>query len=725
MKTNPPVRRASRGMAAALIAGALALAPSPAQAKVTSVDGADHWYDAAAETPAGEVDILSVSFTDEEKDIVYVGIWDENGNEVATHLTYPLKDYLTDEQGSGDPVAVLSVDFGSQLDGKSSYTVKAYDTRSYDSSTTPLFTGTTKVIYGSFDGTVRAIAVSTSDDGSFMPHKTYAYNGATWELASTTPTTDADGRTVYEYQLASDAEDAKGVVHYVNCKTGSLIKDETHELPVDGGRVTIPEVIEQGGTYYRTLILQDTLPLGTNSALEQTVLCIELTEDVAATGAGYRSAKIAYVDESGASLKINNLTDTAALVDKVPVFRRTSYTPPTEVYTVVDGEVHAYVLSEKNTELDQDGVLWLYPEDTTDTHEVVYREKTDEDARIWNVRYVNAAKGTDPSAQIALATCTYTKENGFTWTLNGAPVDVSALPFAVSENADGPSVTITPQTSLTVSGTSYDVVSTQQHDFTHEFALGSADVDLYLYCLPTGDNTALEPYEVTVRYVNVANNSVIDSYTRTSVPNTREDLLIDNIPETFTKGGTEWVRLGGQSSTIRHSYYAGLNNKNQRSYVVYYRDIEDVSNANTVVTTVRTVYDGTVVTVVPAGPAGTTTGGAAAAPAAGGAAQTTAPAATGLGTQGGNAGINAVTGDNGTTVVNNNGTAVETERIDDDANPLAAPDTDEADEAGLGGLFAKLVGPLGALLAALIVALIAFFLRKKRKDDDASSDLED
>ena len=51
------------------------------------------------------------------------------------------------------------------------------------------------------------------------------------------------------------------------------------------------------------------------------------------------------------------------------------------------------------------------------------------------------------------------------------------------------------------------------------------------------------------------------------------------IPETYSLDDTEYVVLAGQGSVIEHNYYSP-----QRNYTVYYRDVNDLQNVDTVVT---------------------------------------------------------------------------------------------------------------------------------------------
>ncbi len=68
------------------------------------------------------------------------------------------------------------------------------------------------------------------------------------------------------------------------------------------------------------------------------------------------------------------------------------------------------------------------------------------------------------------------------------------------------------------------------------------------------------------------------------------NLLVEDFirySETYETDDTEYVVLAGQGSTIEHDYFSP-----QRSYTVYYRDVNDLQNADTVVTREEVVsYD--------------------------------------------------------------------------------------------------------------------------------------
>ena len=118
----------------------------------------------------------------------------------------------------------------------------------------------------------------------------------------------------------------------------------------------------------------------------------------------------------------------------------------------------------------------------------------------------------------------------------------------------------------------------------YSFTYGSGqEPTLNVYYVPDG-YVEPEPYEITVRYVNIANNEVLQSEKLVCRPQDRDVLEITS-PETFTVGGVEYVRLDGQSKPVFHSYYSSA-----RTYTIYYRDVNDDLSANIVITRVNVEY---------------------------------------------------------------------------------------------------------------------------------------
>lgn len=101
------------------------------------------------------------------------------------------------------------------------------------------------------------------------------------------------------------------------------------------------------------------------------------------------------------------------------------------------------------------------------------------------------------------------------------------------------------------------------------------------------------PYPVTLRYINVSNNAVINTEVQDVAVGSA--VTFEEAPETITYEGTELVRMNGQDGAIVHSY-----DQTQANYAVYYVDptvpAPEVEVVEQVITQYVTEEGGTVVT---------------------------------------------------------------------------------------------------------------------------------
>lgn len=230
-------------------------------------------------------------------------------------------------------------------------------------------------------------------------------------------------------------------------------------------------------------------------------------------------------------------------------------------------------------------------------------------------------------------------------------------------------------------------------------------VDLlqYVYYLPEGYLPS-ESYDITVQYVNVADNTVLHTETMTVDPEFNDFVSIIGEPR-IMRDGRAYVRLAGQETPIRHAYFSSA-----RTYTIYYRDVDDdlsapiVVNRTQIIETERTVaVPGTTVltaapVAVPAAPGD-----------AGAAAPTAAPATVDAGVGAGDGAT--IINDDDNPLASPDGNDTTTERtIADNENPLAAPGGEE----GAGALAPAVGFAVGAAVLA-VAALIAFLWWRRRK----------
>lgn len=238
----------------------------------------------------------------------------------------------------------------------------------------------------------------------------------------------------------------------------------------------------------------------------------------------------------------------------------------------------------------------------------------------------------------------------------------------------------------------------------YTYTYGGENLIQYVYYVQPG--AALGPKEVTLQFVNITNDAVLQSQVVTVEPGA--DTII-SCPASLTVGGETYVRLGGQNDTYRHSYFS-----NAKVYTIYYANVNDELQANTTIYNIETVMvervdEGLVYTE----DAGALTGGA-----AGGGAYVTGPGgATGI--------VNEDTGMN--EAVNEEGQSLAEEReeqIAEGETPLAqapggedtAPgETITGNEPAQAGLStALMVGGSAAALALAAVLVVLIVVQRKR-----------
>ena len=412
-------------------------------------------------------------------------------------------------------------------------------------------------------------------------------------------------------------------------------------------------------------------------------MCKQLSSDWGKVDAFYE-ATIKYVNAAGESLGV---------VDTVIVNKTYTYTAPTYLYVNESGTVHEYKIQDKSK-----AVLKLEPGQAQGKKEygIVYEEVSDEEPRTWTVVIENGSVSPKDKNRV-IDRVTY----------SGKP---------------GEKATHATQQKIKVDGVDYVPTNTAEKTYEHTFGVADMGVEQTIYYVPDG-YVAPEAYDVTVKYVNIATNEVIDTQTYTASPTMRADLEISS-PETFTQAGIEWIRLNGQEKAIRHSYYSSA-----REYVVYYRDVNDDLHANTVIRTVRVVYvdeQGNTVTrpttVVDNGTVdnGTAEGGATDAGSAANATDAGSASGTDTGLQTG-ADLIAIDGDGGDALVTGDGTDLATTRIEDNETPLAGPGAQ--DGAGKTNTQAMIVGGVAAgVVAAALLLFFFVYKRRKRGADESSSD---
>lgn len=523
--------------------------------RVTGVDYVFGSKDAEDST----IDICSV--TGAADDTVYVEMR-RNGTIIASHMPFVVGNESEGENGAY--VGVLSLILPS-FDPKDEYTIKVYEDRSQK---LELYAGSIVPVYAQLDegGDGSLIAVRTIGDEkrTFQAPSTISRENATYALTSKKAI--SEDPLTYAYAL-SDGTAVEGKVTYVDDEGTELKLVTAGSLEAGSSKeVDIPAIISVGeGTdvsFWRTVSFTNKVTLSFPGQSEYTIPCKPLTgpDGVDAANAGsYYLATINLVDSEGKRLGTDTLNVTSAYL----------YTAPQRLHvTSTNGAVDTYEISDSNTILNDAKVLALDPakDNVTDgqkSFDIVYDKLSDDAERTWTVKIVNGAADPDADNRV-----------------------IDTKKFSVMP---GDTATFTPEAKLSVNGVDYVPVSSTKESYSYTYGdipeAGQQSVypTLTVYYVPDG-YVDPEPYEIEIRYVNIANGKVIETRTLTSRPELRDELEITS-PATFTVDGVEYIRLDGQEQSLWHSFYSSA-----RVYTIYYRDINDDLHAETTITRVNVEY---------------------------------------------------------------------------------------------------------------------------------------
>ena len=706
MKSSQPYGKLLCKTAAALLTFLLALMPGIALAEIDSVTGMDHWYlsESAESDPTddGSIDVLAV--TGSQGDRLWVDVT-KNGNPIAKRLMYELN--ATEADANDQFVGVMSLDINDfAVDDE--YAISAYRDRN-DADDAAIYSGTVKPVLAVFEdggaSTTVVVALRTlgeSDkDREFTLPEVLTYEGKTYEHDG-----EVDGHYRYVASDGSFPESVEGKVSFYELGTNALLKENTFTITKDEGSKLIPvdNIVESGGTYYRTLQLTGDVTAKYPGMTEFSVMCVKL-DNAWGENAKPFTASFRYVDVDNTS---TNLKDTdnalAQLLDKLIVTKNYTYAPPAYIYIKSGDVVEYWALvtdASQSATLDENGAITLTPtKDSTDqTIDIAYKKMDESFDAVWTVICVDATKGTNEAGYVLR------KE-----TFHVASPD-GEQKFDVPQEING----LVPITGTEAS-----------YKYTYDPSNLISNMTIY-YGVEGEDPT--DSYDVRVNYVNVANNVTLRTQSYTITPDYVTERRYLNIPvdNTFVSGGNNYIRLSGQTAQIDHNYYNYdvVGGKKQKVYTIWYRDVNDDLHDNTVITTYNTVYDdvfvdrGVTTTTTTAGTAaaGTAAGGAAAGGAAAGGA-----AAAGTATLTDNGGLTGITTGGQTTLVRDDGTTVTGERIEDENNPLAAPNpqTQEQGDGATDAAKATVMNRVSYIIAAVAAvggAVIAYLLLKKRGED--------
>lgn len=675
-------KTASKAIAGLIVAIVATMACAAVAFAAPVVQGAD-FHATGSALQEHEVDVMTVAGATSEEVFVSVTAGDQT---IARYIPYKLGEG-SNVKGSGDNwTGIVSLDISTldldRLDG--TYKVAAYDK---PRAATPIYEGAIYGVYADLpDGSevligTRTVGATDNPDRSFQPDETLYVGGVTYRLAGEAK---GQGALHFPYQKYDESTTVDGVIRYVDqsgkvvatTKIAGLASDEERE-------VEIPSAIKgDDDNLYRTVFFKNAVTARNPGATSFTITCVKMSKEEM-DAANFHVATILMVDE-------NNRVIASDSVNVTGTFR---YTAPSTIYKTAaveggSGEVGVYTY---NIEESPYVTLSLNdPAVVNNSRTVVFKYKT-----------------TPPDP--AEATVTYVLQDG-----SKRVGEQGRTLKTVTKHVDASNPECIPDATVEVGGTKYNLAGNPDD---YKYALGTRAMPVInAYYMPEGYQTPDKPYDVTVKYVNFVTGEEIGSQAYTSQPDTKMTL---ESPATFEANGNTYIRLDGQDS-IEHSFYSGI-----KEYVVYYRDQNDTLTSGTVINTIRVVYadeegEGTT--------EGTATG--------------TEDTATGTDESGAAAGTEGTTGGsdaaaiaegisdlrlndgrtynvfdgegNNSSLTNESGIDSNTERIEDDYNPLAAG-LEEGSANGNGNTALWAV-PIGVGVALVLIAIIAFVaIRSSRR----------
>ena len=604
------------------------------------------------------INVLSVQGS--AGDTIFVEVV-HDGKVIASRVEYKLEGDKT--MGIVD----LSID---NYQAGDSYTVRAYADRA---NRELLYEGTIQPVMANLDNSSNVMmatrTVAAGEGRSFTPEASLYIDGVNYKLvrdaSGAASYADANGVRTYSYESYSPESSISGSITYVNDEGKAVYTQSVAGISSGSSQVvSVPPVVKDSdGNWYRTIYFGKSVVME-NPGQHDFVIHVKKIE---ATGN--------LVNPKSYIATINLVSDDGSILasDSVTVAGNFTYAAPAKIYQENNGQNTTYSLMNNAEQ-----TLYL----SADTDEVVDGAKT------YTITY------TKLNADAGVVYGTFNLINGTKRESDPGRI-LGTEDFVV--DAESPYATPSLQ-NMMIDDENY-IIAGGANYYTYDFASGRMPI-VNVYYVPE-NYVAPDPYDVTVQYVNLANNEVITTKTYTSSPDQTKDLEIMT-DATISVNGTDYVRLDGQDAPIFHNYYS-----NYRTYTVYYRDVNDDLTANVVITRIRTVFaDGTVA------PGAITDEGVGA----------TDAATAGTATAALNAGAlyNAINSGNGTGVITNGeGVDTNSERIEENANPLASGlEGSQSKQQQLVGIAVPLAIGIVVGVAAIVAAAIVLRRRNRKSEEN-------
>lgn len=577
--------------AATLFAAVMALAPASlalGEVGPGDVTGMDHWYLTSEAVEEGavagnaEIDILAVAGS--EGDTIYVDM-DRNGNTIASHLLYEINEDTLESDENGDYVGVMSVSMF--FDPKSTYGIKVFNDRDDG-----------QLVYEGKLETVSGIFCTSEDDtnGKQVPillrtigesdNRPLDYPTVlTYENNQYTLKGEINGQPRYVITSSIPDTITGKVTYYEMGNSDNVLKTDEFTISKDEGTklVHVDNIVEQNGEYFRSMQLTGAVTATYPGVTSFSIPCAKLTGEWGSAGKPY-TANFHYV-AVGTTDSIGN-PKSIGLVDSLTIDKDYSYAPPKYLFfTNEDGTIDAWKLVEgegQTATLDSNGAILLAPskeevEGGKLDVNIAYEAMGETSPAYWTIRLENGAVAAGDANRV-LQVANRTIDPGKTATYK-IPAELTGV------DSNGTKITLVPvETNLTLS---------QAWDVNNLLPVST------VYYVPK-DYEGYESYPVTLNLVDIATNSVISSVTRQANYDSEDRANVafsreSDFPPNMVLGSKTYVRLDGQGIDIVHNYFnydIDADGNKVKVYTIYYRDQNDTANANRVIRTVRTIYEG-------------------------------------------------------------------------------------------------------------------------------------
>ena len=379
--------------------------------------------------------------------------------------------------------------------------------------------------------------VAAQDSFVFTADGTIEEDGIEYDLASEysqIPIRYGTDTYTFQYRMY-DPDDIQAYIYYVDDR-GNVLDTNSLTLDYYGGDQTfeVEQHITVNGRNYTKFSGPDTITVNYFSpVLDYDIIYLE---DEPAVSYPY-TVKINYVSSDGLILG-------------------TQY----ETITEADGEYDIVELGVPDSlEISSGGVVSYYhadqtvishdPESTVRTYDVTYSLFDQESPYYWNVRLIDSATG-------------------------------NLLGEQLIEVGVGETVTFTPEAQITVNDTDYILDSSMASVFERHYDDQSSRIQNIYY----NEVGAVIPEVQTlnISFRSVSDNTVL--FTQSVEVAAGESYTME-VPDTYETETNQYVKLAGQGETLVHN--AGTA---QSDYTVYYRDVNDLQNVDTVVIQEETIY---------------------------------------------------------------------------------------------------------------------------------------